>query len=390
MKSLIFIVFSILFIQSLCAQSGNKSKVTILNLAESFSKQQEVSLSKFVDKITYIPLETNPEALIPEFGHFEVTEEFVIAKTGDRGKFRILLFDRKTGKFIRQIGKQGRGPGEFHIWSPLPFNPVKKELYAIGASGEILVYNLSGSYIDKIQDKMLSTITHAFYSTIDSNIFVGYVPNFSGLEKKKLVLLSKEGVLKIFPNYLTWKSESKSGTIVAPFDFVQFYRWDNKVNFIEAYCDTLYQITIDSLLPRYFFDWGKYNAPYSKQTDIKWYDYFFIMDIDENKNYIFFRCVYLKEDYTGFIDKRNNNVTFCKIGASGTSALKDDISGLMDVIPKDFTQENEMVYVIQPVKLMKWLKENPEKAENARNKLSWLKNIDEFSNPVIAIGKCKE
>lgn len=49
-----------------------------------------------------------------------------------------------------------------------------------------------------------------------------------------------------------------------------------------------------------------------------------------------------------------------------------------------------MVYVIQLVKLMSWLKENPEKAGQARNKLPWLKNIDEFSNPIIAIGKCKE
>ena len=64
MKIFLSIVFTILFIQSLSAQSGNKSKVKILNLAESFSRQQEVPLSRFVDKITYVPLETNPEALI--------------------------------------------------------------------------------------------------------------------------------------------------------------------------------------------------------------------------------------------------------------------------------------------------------------------------------------
>lgn len=62
----------------------------------------------------------------------------------------------------------------------------------------------------------------------------------------------------------------------------------------------------------------------------------------------------------------------------------------MDVLHTDFTQKNEMVNIIQPVKLMSWLKANPEKAALAKTKLPWLKNIDELSNPIIAIGKCKE
>lgn len=208
--------------------------------------------------------------------------------------------------------------------------------------------------------------------------------------KNKLVLFTKKGVLKTFPNHQTWNSEKKQVPMPPFLNFGQFYKWDNKVNFIEAYCDTLYEVTKEKLIPRYYFNWGRYNAPYSKKNVIDRRNYFFIIDIDENKNYIFFRCGFLKKDYTGFIDKRNNNVTFCKPGASGISALEDDISGLMDVIPMDFTQKNEMVYVIQPVKLMSWLKENPEKAAQARNKLQWLKDIDEFSNPIIVIGKCKE
>ena len=115
MKIFISILFHILFIQSLCAQGGNKLQMTVLNLAESFSRQKEVPLSQFVDKISYIPLETNPEALIPEVSYYEVTDEFVIVKTSARGIQHILLFDRNTGKFIREIGKQGRGPGEFLI-----------------------------------------------------------------------------------------------------------------------------------------------------------------------------------------------------------------------------------------------------------------------------------
>ena len=119
-------------------------------------------------------------------------------------------------------------------------------------------------------------------------------------------------------------------------------------------------------------------------------DYFYLMDVDENNNYIFIEILYESNVFTGFVEKKTNNVTFCKKNTSDFSGFKDDVSGLMDVRPLDFTQKNEMVYVIQPLNLMKWLKENPEKVALARIKLPWLKNIDEFSNPIVAIGKCKD
>ena len=75
---------------------------------------------------------------------------------------------------------------------------------------------------------------------------------------------------------------------------------------------------------------------------------------------------------------------------AGVSGLKDDVTGLMDAVPFSFTGKNEMIWVIQPNELAKWLKSNPEKAALAANRLPWLKDFSEFSNPIIAIGKCKE
>jgi hypothetical protein len=413
MKTSILIVFLIMLIPILSSQSGNKSKLTCLNLAESFSKQQEVPLSRFVDKIDYIPLEINPEALISEYASFEVTHDFIFVRQfGVNGKPQILSFDRNTGKFIREIGVQGRGPGEFYMYSSVPFNPVKKELYAIGVSNDLLAYDISGKNMDRIKipewidpqippktDSNSKIDNQAIMITADNflenNIFVGYIINYSGWEKRKIALFTKDRVLKVFPNYLTWKREVWKGFgVPPPGGFAKFYRWENKLNFIEAFCDTLYYVTKEALLPRYFFDWGKYNAPYSEQGEIHssghTFDYFYITQIDENKNNIFIQVIFGSKGYTGFVDKGTNIVTFCKIGNSGISGLKDDISGLTDVWPQEFTEKNEMVFVIQPTKLVKWLKENPDKALKARSKLTWLKNIDEFSNPVIAIGKCKD
>jgi hypothetical protein len=56
----------------------------------------------------------------------------------------------------------------------------------------------------------------------------------------------------------------------------------------------------------------------------------------------------------------------------------------------NITQSNEMVSVIEAKDILKWLNENPEKAIKAKSRFPWLKNIDEFSNPVLAIAKCKQ
>jgi len=408
MKIFVSTLIAILVFHNLFGQEENKSQVTVIDLEKHFSRQEEIPLSKFVDKIKYIPLETNPQALIGNLiVNYEVTSDYVIVRQSTTGKRQILLFSRETGKFIREIGNQGRGPGEFSMPGFLPYNPIKKELYALNYSRDILVYDLSGNYIDIIKvpylpDPKMVKPTNVpelftksflqFYEILYPDIFVGYFQNFSGWENKKIILLTKERVLKIFPNYLTWNRGKGDGFMYPPGGFAKFYKWDNKVNFLEIFCDTLYEVTKDRLIPRYYFDAGPYKAEYSKQVEVasKWYDYYFMSEIKENKNYIFIQFWLKREGYLGFIEKKNNNLTICKIGSSGISALIDDISCLMDVVPNHFAQNNEMVYIIQPFKLIHWLKENPEKAAQAKNKLPWLKNIDEFSNPIIAIAKCKD
>jgi hypothetical protein len=401
----------ILSFPRLQSQESTNSKIVVLNMAESFRNQKDVPLSLIVNKITYVPLESIPTALISGNARFEITNDYIIVRQLVGGqKYQILLFNRITGKFIREIGKNGRGPGEYKIWSLVPFNEYKKELYAINSSGELLKYDLSGNNTGKIEipeffDTNIPETTDSKVNNqrilltadnlLDSNIFAGYIVNNSGWEKRKLVLFSEDKITKIFPNSLTYKKDNQAGFGVPPIGgFSKFYKLGNKLNFIEAFCDTIYQVTKDSMIPRYYFNWGQFNAPYSEQITIRsdghYWDYFYIENIAESNNYIFAYLIFKQSGYGVLVDKRNNKVTFCKPDTEGVSLIKDDVAGLMDLFPQSVTAKNEIISIIQPVKLMKWLNENPEKAARAREKYLWLKNIDEFSNPILAIGKCKD
>ncbi len=396
---LTFYLLLLNFSTSFC-QNLNKSSLIVFDLEKAFSRQEEVPLSKFLKSINYVTLETNPHSIIGRFAHFEVTDEYIIVRDNSIPK-QILLFDRKTGKFIKSIGKYGRGPNEYSRFSYIPYDPDKRVLYAVNSLRQLLVYNLSDSDVEIIKTPdfvgsgeiiQLRKKEMSFDIMMDDKIFVGYFINPLGLEKNVLALFTKDEVLKIFPNYQALKTMSHGiGGLMN--DNHTIYRQDNKIYFLEVFSDTLFQLTRDSLIPRYYFKMGKFNVTWqiNASMDHKFgMNYFYMLGIDESTKYLFINTLFKGTQYLGYVDKLNNTVTFCKLNSSGVSAFKDDISGLLDVKPVDITEKKEMIYIIRPLDLIKWFKENPEKVASASKSCPWIKDIDEFSNPIIATGICKE
>jgi hypothetical protein len=400
MKQILTFYLLLLSFPTSFGQNLNKSSLIVFDLEKAFSRQSEVPLSKFLNSINYVTLETNPHSIIGRFAHFEVTDEYIIVRDNSIPK-QILLFDRKTGKFIKSIGKYGRGPDEYSRFSYIPYDPDKRVLYAVNSLRQLLVYNLSDSDVEIIKTPdlvasgeiiQLKKQEMSFDIMMDDKIFVGYFINPLGMEKNVLALFTKDEVLKIFPNYQALKTMSHGvGGLMN--DNHTIYRQDNKIYFLEVFSDTLFQLTRDSLIPRYYFKMGKSNVTWQINATMDHklgMNYFYMLGIDESTKYLFINTLFKGTQYLGYVDKLNNTVTFCKLNSSGVSAFKDDISGLLDVRPVDITEKKEMVYIIKPLDLIKWFKENPEKAAAAKKSCPWIKDIDEFSNPVIAIGSCKE
>lgn len=400
MKQILTFYLLLLSFPTSFGQYLNKSSLIVFDLEKAFSRQSEVPLSKFLNSINYVTLETNPHSIIGRFAHFEVTDDYIIVRDNSIPK-QILLFDRKTGKFIKSIGKYGRGPNEYSRFSYIPYDPDKRVLYAVNSLRQLLVYNLSDSDVEIIKTPdlvgsgeiiQLKKQEMSFDIMMDDKIFVGYFINPLGMEKNVLALFTKDEVLKIFPNYQALKTMSHGvGGLMN--DNHTIYRQDNKIYFLEVFSDTLFQLTRDSLVPRYYFKMGKFNVTWQINATMDHklgMNYFYMLGIDESTKYLFINTLFKGTQYLGYVDKLNNTVTFCKLNSSGVSAFKDDISGLLDVRPVDITEKKEMVYIIKPLDLIKWFKENPEKAAAARKSCPWIKDIDEFSNPVIAIGSCKE
>jgi hypothetical protein len=387
---LVFYLFIIAF-QSSLAQNSVKPDFVTLDLEEAFFRKEEVPLSKFLNNLDYVVLEAGPRSFIGKFAKYEVTDEYIVVRDQFNSD-QILVFDRNTGKFIKSVGNYGRGPEEYIRFSYIPYDPDNKVLYALNTSWDLLAYNLMNDDVEIIKVPEFDGSYLCVDIMMDDKIFVGYFLNLYGMEKNLLVFFTRDEVLKIFPNHQVLETMSHGVGGLMNNNYT-IYRQDNKINFIEVFSDTLFQLTRNSLIPRYYFKMGKYNVTWQTNVTmdhIRGMDYFYMSGIYESTKYLFITTYFKGIPYLGYVDKSNNKVTFCELNGSGESRYKDDISGLLDVRPIDITEKNEMVYTIQPMELLNYLEENPEKAAELRNNNPWINDIDEFSNPVIAIGTFKE
>ena len=77
----------------------------VIDLIEGLDNMQEIRFSDFIDEITYVPLETTLENVVGVNPKVRVTEKHIWVFTSEQ----CILFNRFTGKFIREIGSLGRG-----------------------------------------------------------------------------------------------------------------------------------------------------------------------------------------------------------------------------------------------------------------------------------------
>jgi hypothetical protein len=405
LTSINYLVFLILL--TTCSNNSQlDSSLDIINLSDILEKPEEVKLSQFIQSIEYIPLEVTDQSIL--FGPLiEITEEFIIARnSGPSAMGPILLFDRKTGKFIRGIGKSGKGPEEFQMGNLTIYNIYNKSLYAIGYNRDIKEYDTKGKFLGSfklpitVDDKVpkgfgIPNINLDEY--LSSDIFVSYVKNSIGWDKRRIVLFTKDSIIKVFPNYLFWERED--WTTFSSFGGSNFFRWNGNLNFKEVYNDTVFQITKSSLIPRFVLNTeGHRPTPelqgsgFRSSTELpeRLAKYFMIGGLCENENYLFFRFGYGKSYYTCVFNKISKKASLCSQTDSKQSAFIDDINGFMPIWPQKITNHNEMIYRLDPEKIIKWILENPEKANTLGKNMDWIKNYSETSNPVVVIAKLKK
>ena len=397
--------FKILFLFSLlcsnCIHQTKKvedSNIKEIDINKNLSNTQEINLSAIASSIEYCVLETDEKCLVTPAMSVYCTEEYVVTIGGNQGHAGCYVFERKTGKFVRQISNYGRGPEEYteivSFW-----DGVNEQICVFG-NNQFLFFNMDGTLSHKT-----NRFKHWMWHFVAyEDFYVGYTPNRFGDNTIRIAFYDKTGAfIDSIPNYRTWK---RTQTWFSGGGDSWLYVFNNAVYFKEIYSDTLYHIKDFALYPRYVFNTGGRAVPYEIQeggrydvigslrkkgkVDDRYEKYLIILKIFENNKHLYFTIEYREQLYPAIYDKTEDRlqiispISIPPIGRDWKIPLygfTNDLDGGLPFWPQQMISDKEMmrVYTAEELLELDVSKITDPKLKNLLN------SIDIESNPVVAI-----
>lgn len=364
-------------------------QLPVLDLATAMAHPSKIALSDFVESITYLQLETTPECLINNNPEVILLKDYILTRTSQQ----CLLFDRKSGKFIREIGHYGKGPGEFRGTYGF-FDEISSIYYFIGWNGNLLKYSLDGKFLGSLE---IPGYNGTFenpsmpdrYTYLSSNLIVCNYMNINGLENKSFMIFDTKGkIIKTIPNrhlIKNVKTAINTGT-------TSFHHFNNKTFYQEFYNDTVFTISLEEIKPYFILNRGKYRPQYEalwwtfekrKEANMIYQPLYL-----ESSRFLTFEFYYVFGNPARFFALYDKTLKSLKV-TENNSGIKNDIDGFMDLTLKSINQSGELSCLIQSQDIIKWFENNKDKIKSLKTELQNLKNINLGDNPVIVIAKYK-
>lgn len=168
------LLFCLVFIFILSCNRDNSS-IVIVDANKNYP-MLDIKLSDVAD-INYIPLKFNKDSIM--FITDNISKNIYISKDkiiiGDRNQVdsRLFVYDHK-GNLLYQIGRKGRGPGEFLDLFLFTADTISNEVVIYNRSSlKFIVYDINGNY--KCDEQLLKDNTDFFQmENIGSDYIIGY------------------------------------------------------------------------------------------------------------------------------------------------------------------------------------------------------------------------
>ena len=385
-----------------------KSFYTI-DLSKDFSgsDNQTLLLSDIVEDVEYVKLETTDDCLLAGTARVFITNDDIYT-LNNYSDYKLLRFDRKTGKFISQIGSIGQGPKE--MINPCFVFAKDSLVYVTSTSTDkVYVYTNENQFIRSVpfckdrssfEDGVGQTI-----SVIDHQYIVRHPGQLQSQFNYNQYMAAE--VIDMNSNRLfAMRDTSDVYGIMLTLDWdpVRWY-YKGNINFYNEPDRTVYAVTKDSIIPRYHFNLGDNKWPVkSEKLTMEYVKHIKFKSFRETEDYLYLYWNQSEKGYFARFNKKTETLDvqeqekfkgrFWHLGVPG---LKNDINGcnrsvdfigLMDEqssIVQMFSASGKEDYI-------KVLKESqdvkfPEKRQQL---LKLLEEMGEEDNQILAIYKLKK
>lgn len=231
---------------------------------QGIEDEREVTLSQIAEKAEYNRLETTNKSLIESLmlGTIRFDNNYWYIYEGDR-----LLQFAADGKFVRQFGSKGQGPGEYSYINHFEIDPEQPFIYMFTPASNINVYSTqTGEFKKNIT--FSKDIDADYMAMLGNDTFAYYIFNKNGQRTDRVILTDQTGsIIKRFPQYESFDTRGQFFSNYSLWDRY-FSHYNDKLLLNEIYNDTLFVVTKDSLLPRYCLQLGKHKLPFEKRFEI--------------------------------------------------------------------------------------------------------------------------
>lgn len=383
-------------------QKAGIDSLTVIDVAGTMGKLEELKITDLGKEVRYLPLETNDSCLIGNDPKLLVLDKLILVQSNST----LYSFDKKTGRFLNTIGHIGEDPQGYSSNYPV-YNEQNGLLYFSRQPDQLQKYDLQGHYQGKITVATPPTMP-TNYVFVDT-LLVGYYNNLAqqNTHTRTLAFFTETGQLTDTVNSLlpplptmqisdiasiTVMKYGNAGAILTQFQdgtssvgvsgSVPLWKQEGWLRFKDTFNDTIYNVTATGTLSPYaVFNLGEYRLkPQARWSSSEVGDKLLPVFILETERNFFFQCVEgLKNTLNGVYDKQTG-ITRMNREEDG---FTDDVNGFLPFKPNTCSAQGEYVQIVDVGDVLDWLDEHPEVKDNQA--LAPLLELNEEDNPVIVL-----
>ncbi len=265
-----------------CNNASVSSPIPFIDIKQAVDNVHDINLSLYISDIKYLPLQSNDNSIfLGDVSKFAIDENHIYI--AGYGQSQIHIFS-KNGRYLKSIGKKGRGPGEYiaiRSINPMP----EKNAVLIEGGYKSIVYSLNDNstiseveYNQLLENENREVVSIGAFQTYTAQQYIHSIIPLNGylyihiVDKnefsERLLVVSDDSyspnvIKRIGLKDVTITETSKHSQELEP---SSIYKANNEISILNAYADTIYAIKNNEPVVKLFIKYGHY--PYPRTSNI--------------------------------------------------------------------------------------------------------------------------